>query len=101
MEHTEEQIREVKSKISALRERQLKAAVPTATGIAALLAFADQATWEVFGIPVTVWGPVAAACVGGVAVFLYRSWRCPACDEQLGTAFSSKRCPKCGVPLGG
>lgn len=42
---------------------------------------------------------LALAIFGGIMLFLWIDWRCPACDHTLGREFSYKHCPHCGQRL--
>lgn len=99
MEYTEEQKKEIRAEYAKRRSRQLKVSIPVVVLIllvvsleksgGAILTFVSISTltWFIF------------ALIIAVAIFSYKNWRCPACNQYLGKGIDKKFCDKCGVSL--
>lgn len=81
------------------RTRQYVAIVPAIVMVVAAVIAKHHGSF--LGLEMSVVGPIAAIVVGGVLVFSFVNWRCPACNGYLGRGASPKFCRKCGARLGG
>jgi hypothetical protein len=101
MQYTHEQSAGFKTEFARRRKRQLLATIPLLVVVLAIAMGSGKSSNQLFGLPVTIWGPVAAAVFIGTFAFAFQNWRCPACNKYLGKDWGPRFCPKCGVALSG
>jgi len=103
MQHTEQQLAELKAEFAKRRKRQLLATIPIVAVFVMAMVLRGAGDVSFLGIPASV---VARGVVGGVFALVLGSiafslwnWRCPGCNRYLGKGISPSFCSKCGVPL--
>ena len=99
MQHTEQQLTELKAEFAKRRKRQLLATIPIVAVFVVAMVLRGGGDVSFLGIPSSVVvGGVFALILGSIAFSLW-NWRCPACNRYLGKGISPSFCSKCGVPL--
>ena len=99
MEHTDEQLEDIKAEFARRKRNQLLASVPLLSLILGSVFFEERLKSFASGLPPSLLIGVAAVLFVAILAFSLRNWRCPACNGYLGRSASMKHCPKCGVAL--
>ena len=99
MQYTHEQSAGFKTEFARRRKRQILATIPFLVVVLAIAMASGKSSDQLLGLPVTIWGPVAAVVFIGTIAFAFQNWRCPACNKYLGKNWGPRFCPNCGVAL--
>ncbi len=53
--------------------------------------------FRLFGLSKQTWTPFFYLIMFGILIAIGVTWRCPACGAALGSPFSTRLCPRCGI----